>query len=262
LISNASLTFFGFALLLDSALNALGLVTIYSMKNENIKQWRSSLKAAKNLMTDSSPLILSGIMKVVFLRIDQIMLAKMTNAAELGAYAVAVRLSEGFFFLPAILYASVFPAIVKAKETSDDLFYEKLQRLYNLMAFMGYMVIGFLTFSSSQIIHLLYGEEFTASAEMLMILAWSLLFINLGTGRGAFLLSMNWTRVHSLTMAGGCLINVLLNLLLIPRMGGVGAAIASVVAYGFAGYFSCFLYPPLFRTGGMMTKSILLPKVW
>jgi O-antigen/teichoic acid export membrane protein len=262
LLYHPSLILLAIAILLDSFLNAAALVVIYSVMSGSVKQWRASVKTARGLLGSSAPLVLSGIMKALFLRIDQVMLLQMASPAELGLYSVAVRLSEGFFFLPAILYVSVFPNIVKAKNTSEEMFYRKLQQIYNIMAFMGYGLIVFFILFSKPIIRLLYGDAFSASAEMLMVLAFSLLFINLGTGRGAFLLSMNWTKVHSLTMAGGCLLNILLNLLLIPSMGGMGAAIASVAAYALAGYFSCFFYPPLFRTGLMLTKSILLPKVW
>lgn len=262
LLFHPSLILLAAAILLDSALNAAALAVLYSVKGGSILHWRSSLETARGLLGDSAPLILSGIMKALFLRIDQVMLLQMASPADLGLYAVAVRLSEGFFFLPTVLYVSVFPNIVKAKGVSEELFYRKLQEVYNIMAFMGYGLIIFFILFSKPIVRLLYGDAFSDSAGMLMVLAFSLLFINLGTGRGAFLLSMNWTKVHSLTMAGGCVLNILLNLLLIPSMGGMGAAIASVVAYALAGYFSCFFYPPLFRTGLMLTKSIFFPKVW
>lgn len=262
LLFHPSLLLLALAILVESALNGAALVAMYSVMSGSIKQWRSSVKTARGLLGDSAPLILSGIMKALFLRIDQIMLLQMASPADLGLYAVAVRLAEGFFFLPTILYVSVFPNIVKAKNISEELFYRKLQKVYNIMAFMGYGLIVFFILFSKPIVRLLYGDAYSASAEMLMVLACSLLFINLGTGRGAFLLSMNWTKVHSLTMAGGCILNILLNFFLIPSMGGMGAAIASVAAYAFAGYFSCFLYPPLFRTGLMLTKSIFFPKVW
>jgi len=55
---------------------------------------------------------------------------------------------------------------------------------------------------------------------------------------------------------------VLLNLYLIPRYGGLGAAIASCIAYWFVAHGSCFLYKPLYRTGWMLTRAIFYPKAW
>jgi O-antigen/teichoic acid export membrane protein len=73
---------------------------------------------------------------------------------------------------------------------------------------------------------------------------------------------MNWYRIYFVTLALGAVLNVLLNLYLIPPYGGMGAAIASCISYGFAVYGSCFLYKPLYKTGWMLTRAIFYPKVW
>jgi len=92
------------------------------------------------------------------------------------------------------------------------------------------------------------------------VLVWGGLFVSLGVARSAFLTAMNWTRTHLLTVATGGALNVLLNLLLIPRWGGMGAVIASCIAYWWAAHGSCFVYPPLRQTGRMLTSAILLPR--
>jgi O-antigen/teichoic acid export membrane protein len=97
---------------------------------------------------------------------------------------------------------------------------------------------------------------------MLAVLIWSILFTNLGMARSTFLTTMNWTRIHFLTVGLGCAINVILNYILIPRYGGMGAVIASCVAYWFAAHGACFLYKPLHETGFMLTKAIFYPRVW
>jgi O-antigen/teichoic acid export membrane protein len=91
---------------------------------------------------------------------------------------------------------------------------------------------------------------------MLSVLIWSIVFTNLGTARGLFLSAMNWTWAYFMTVTVGCIVNVGLNLLLIPRMGGMGAVIASIVSYWAASHGSCFLYRPLFRTGVLMHRAL------
>jgi O-antigen/teichoic acid export membrane protein len=86
--------------------------------------------------------------------------------------------------------------------------------------------------------------------------------MNLEIARSAFLSSMNWTRIHFVTVLLGCLLNIALNYLLIPRYGGMGAVIASLAAYWFAAHGTCFLFKPLFRTGVMLTRAMLYPKIW
>ena len=57
----------------------------------------------------------------------------------------------------------------------------------------------------------------------------------------------------------GAVVNVALNLVLIPRYGGMGAAVATVISYAVAGLFACFLYRPTWRNGWMMVKALLVP---
>jgi O-antigen/teichoic acid export membrane protein len=73
---------------------------------------------------------------------------------------------------------------------------------------------------------------------------------------------MNWTRLHFVTVLLGAVLNIALNYLLIPQFGGNGAVVASLIAYWFAAHGSCFLFKPLFKTGTMLTKAMIFPKVW
>jgi len=262
LLSQASLIAFGMALIADSILNAIALIVIFQWRKNDLTQSKISLELAKSLLHSSSPLIFSGIMKIVFLRIDQIMIKNMLDASELGIYSAAVQLSEGFFFIPMILHASVFPTIVEAKEQSSALFYQKLQTFYNLLALLGYAIAISITISSTIIIGVLYGPEYSRSANLLAVLIWSVVFINIGVGRSAFLISMDMTKFHFFSMTAAGILNIGLNFVLIPEFGLSGAAIASIMSYGFAGYFSSFFYRPLFKTGIMLTKSMLYPKFW
>lgn len=262
LLNNAPLLAFVVIIPIESMLNAISLVIVFRLKDNSFGKAKFSIQITKQLLKSGLPLIFSGIMKIVFLRIDQIMLSNMVNPRELGIYAVVVQIVEGLFFIPMVLHSSIFPTIVEAKKISQELFYQRLQKFYNLLAFLGYATAITVSLSANFIIRVLFGAEYAPSANILALLTWSLIFINIGTGRGAFLISMNWTRFHLISMTGACLINILINFYLIPVMGATGAAIASIVAYGFAGYFSCFLYRPMFKTGMMLTRSIIYPKFW
>jgi len=130
------------------------------------------------------------------------------------------------------------------------------------MAFLAYAVAIPVTFIAGWVVKLLFGAAYLRAGAMLAVLIWAGMFTNLGVARSTFLMTMNWTKVHFITVFLGCIINVVLNLLLIPRYGGMGAVIASCVAYWFAAHGSCFVYKPLFKTGSMLTKAMLYPRFW
>jgi len=130
------------------------------------------------------------------------------------------------------------------------------------MALLAYMVAIPVTLLAGPIVELLYGSAYAKAGSMLALLVWAGLFTNLGIARSSFLTAMNWTKIHFVTVFLGCLINVALNYILIPRYSGMGAVIASCVAYWFAAHGACFVYRPLYKTGVMLTKAIIYPKVW
>lgn len=262
ILMQAPLIAFAWAGLAEIALGSMGLLVAYQTSGNHIRNWKRSLAIAGALLRDSWPLIFSGIVSMIYLRIDQVMLGQMVGNEEVGVYSAAVRLAEVWYFVPMAVYTSVLPGIVEAKAISEELFYSHLQKFYNLMALMAYAVAIPVTFLAGWIVDMLFGHDYAKSGPMLAVLIWAGLFVNLGVARSSFLMSMNWTKVHFMTVFLGSITNVVLNLLLIPRYGGMGAVIASCVAYWVAAHGACFLYKPLHRTGYMITKALIFPKIW
>lgn len=262
ILADAPLVAFALANLAEFVLGALGLVIVYRMKGRSLTHWRFSMREARRLAGESAPMVLSGIIFMVYLRVDQVMLGQMAGDREVGIYAAAVRVAEIWYFIPTSIVSSVFPDIVRSREVSEEIFYGKLQRLYNLLAFLGYAVALPTTFIAPWVIHLLFGLEYAAAGPMLAVLVWAGLFANLGVARNAFLLATNQPRVLLFAVLVGAVSNVLINLLLIPRYGGMGAAAASCVSYWFAAHGACYLYRPLFATAGMISRAILKPRFW
>ena len=258
----APLIAFAWAGLAEIVVSALGLIIAYRINGHYLKEWRATLGSGKELLRDSWPLIFSGMVSMIYLRIDQVMLGEMTGDGEVGIYSVAVRLAEVWYFVPMAIYSSVYPSVVEAHAVSEELFYDRLQRLYNMMAFIGYLVALPVTFLGGWVVELLFGPAFGRAGAMLAVLIWAGIFVNLGVARSSFLMSMNWTKLHFFTVFMGAALNVALNYLLIPLYGGMGAVIASCVAYWFATHGTCLFLKPLHRTGYMLTKAMIYPKIW
>jgi O-antigen/teichoic acid export membrane protein len=262
IITGQPLIAFAWVSTLEVAAGSAGLIFAYTSLGNRVRDWRFSAARAGSLLKDSWPLLFSGIVIIVYMRIDQVMLGEMIGSEEVGIYSVAVRLAEVWMFIPQVIFWSVFPAVVEARVSDETLLYERLQKLYNLMALAAYAVAVPMTLLAGWLVDTLFGAAYTRAGAMLAVLVWANLFSNLEIARSAFLSSMNWTRIHFVAVLLGCLLNIALNFLLIPRYGGMGAVIASVVAYWFAAHGTCFLFRPLFRTGAMLTRAMLYPKIW
>jgi len=262
ILASAPLVAFALVASAEVVAGAVGLIVAYTSKDNRLLQWRCSLNKAMLLLKDSWPLMLSGMVVMIYLRIDQIMLGQMAGNEEVGIYSVAVRLADVWYFIPSAIYWSVFPSIVEAKADSEELFYSRLQKLYNLMALSAYAVAVPVTLLAHWLVPTLFGEAYARGGQMLAVLVWANVFMSLEAARSAFLTAMNLTRLYLVTVSLGCLLNIVLNYLLIPAYGGMGAVVASVVAYWFAAHGSCFLFKPLVKTGGMLTRALLYPKIW
>jgi PST family polysaccharide transporter len=254
----APLIAFAWALLAENALGAVGLAIAYKVKGQSLLAWRASLLRAKTLLKESWPLLLSGLAIMVYLRIDQIMLGQLADDKAVGIYSAATKISELWYYIPIAIVTSVTPSIVEAKKVSETLYYNKLQKLFNLMAVLAYMIAIPMTFLSKYIVVMIFGQNYVASGGVLSIHIWAALFVFFGWSKGIWIVAEGLTMFSLVATTSGAVMNILLNFLLLPIYRETGAAIATVISYAFVDYFLCMIYPPTQRIGWVMTKALAL----
>jgi len=251
---NMGLIYFAMVTLIQSIILALGFVAMYIKQKLNLFNWRPKFDLARFLLKDSWPLILSGIAISIYMKIDQVMIKNMLDAKAVGNYAVAVRLSEVWYFIPMIITNSLFPAIINAKKISEKLYYERLQKLYDLMVWLSIGIALPIMLFSHNIINLLFGIQYQEAAGILKIYVWAGVSVFLGVASSQYLLAENYTKISFLSTFIGAIINVILNIILIPRYGTNGAAIATVISY-FGSVFLIVLIPKTYKNSVLMFKS-------
>jgi len=259
---NLSLYYLAWSIPVEALVIALGLMSVYKLKKYDYKKWKFNKHLSLILIRDSWPLLLTNIGIVLYMRIDQIMIGNILGVKEVGVYSVGVKLVELWYFIPNAIIASFFPGMVALYKTDIDLFYSKLQKLYNLMAFISYLIVIPSVIYAKKIIFFMYGDKYEGAETVFIILIINTFFVFLAYPRTIFLNTVNWSKVYLLIAFSGSFINIILNVFLIPYYGIEGAAWASLVAYIITGYVSCFMYKPLFKNGKMMTKAFICPKFW
>ena len=215
---------------------------------------------ARQFAHDGWPLLVVGISIMVYMRIDQLMLTAMAGERENGIYATAVMLSELWYFLPMAVAGSVFPLIVKAHDSEDpQRFQEKLQLFYDAMVGLGYAIAVPVFAFAGPIVKLLYGSAYAGSAAVLRVHVASLVFVCVGFARGQYLIARNETRFSMIASLLAAVVNVLLNLALIPAYGALGAAWATLLSYAVANYASGLLARRLWMQTWMLSRSLAVP---
>ncbi len=196
---------------------------------------------AKNLIKDSFPLIFASAFFGIYARIDQVMIKNMLNSEAVGLYDAAVRVSELWYFLPNIIVASLFPAIINAKNVSEELYYSRLKKLFIGVTFISIVTALITTFLSKYFILIIFGAGFIGAVSVLNIYVWSNIGATLNMLSQQVLISENLSKKISIMIFLGMIINVGLNLWLIPVYGISGAAIATLVSY-IIPFLSLFLF--------------------
>jgi O-antigen/teichoic acid export membrane protein len=252
------LIYFVYAYSFDVFLLSLGYILTYQRKRRNIFNWSVNLILAKKLLSYSWPLIISGIMVSLYMKIDQIMVQNIAGVKEAGAYQTVVNLSEAWNFVPAVIVTSLFPAILNAKRDDSQRYKKRIQHLYDLMVYLSVPVAIIISFTAPIIYKILrYKLEYSYAAPVLSVHIWSGVFVFLGAASGQYLIAENFTKLSFIRTGLGAMVNIGLNLLLIPKMGMMGAAIATLIAYASATF--CIIIIPKVRDQGiMMIKSLFL----
>ena len=237
ILYEAPLVAFAWTIVFDTIILSLGFVYFYFKRSTfRIQNLTFKKEIAVALLKDSWPLILSGIVISIYMKIDQIMIMEMMNSTAVGQYAAAVRISEAWYFIPSIIASSFFPAIINAKKSSSEFYHARLQKLYDLMVWLTIAIAIPMTFLSDWIIHLLYGNAYNQAGNVLVLHIWTGLFVAFNIVSGNWYVNENHTKLAFYRNALGALANILLNYQLIPRYGITGAALGTLLSYILASY--------------------------
>jgi len=252
------LLYFVYAYTLDVILLSIGYFFTYQRKQRSLFRWTFNFALSKKLLMYSWPLIISGIMVALYMKIDQIMVQNIAGVKEAGAYATVANLSEAWNFIPAVIVTSLFPAILNAKRDDVARYKKRIQHLYDLMVYLSLPVAVVITFASPLVYKLLrFKAEYAYAAPTLSVHIWSGVFVFLGAASSQYLIAENFNKLTFVRTGVGAIVNIVLNLILIPKMGMMGAAIATLVAYATATFFVIFI-PKVSDQGVMMFKSLFL----
>jgi len=257
IILKTPLIYFASVFSVEFFIAAVGFTAVYKHNNLKLFNWRFRKKMAQSLLKDSWPLILSGLVVSVYMKIDQVMIKNMLDSKELGYYAAAARLSEAWYFIPIALTNSLFPAIVNAKKASEKFYFNRMQKLYDILAWMAIAIALPVSLFSGDIINLIFGNQFQSAAPVLTIYIWAGVAVFLGVASSQYLITENFTKLSFVRTLIGMVINVVLNFVLIPNYGIVGAAVATLVSYSIATFSLIFISKTSYQII-MMLKSIFL----
>ncbi|GAB2520407.1 hypothetical protein GCM10027085_07880 [Spirosoma aerophilum] len=263
LTEHYNVTFFIVVTIIEISISYIIIYLIYLIQSKEFTpKVVFDKKIVQGLIKLSWPLMLSEFFIFIYMRIDQLMLKYLTTPDELGRYSAALRLSEVWYFVAAVVTASIYPSIIVLRAHDYKSYLNRYQKLLNLLA-VGGVVIG-LVFSilSNQITTLIYGQKYDGIGHILSVHIWTGLFVFLGVGINNWFVVENMQRFLLWRTIIGALFNATLNYFLIPSYGAIGASVATLLAQIIASYLTNGIYSKTKEVFQLQTRALLyLPNV-
>jgi len=183
----------------------------------------------KAMLIEALPIAVSGIFALIAFRVDMVMLEMIKGSVAVGWYSAAYRLMEALLFFPSMYTLSVYPLLSKFYVDSRQSLEISYYKSFKYLTIISVPIVAATTLLAPDIILLIYKSSFSESIIALQILIWALPFIFLSYVLGSTIVSVNKqvevVRITFITM----IINIGLNLVLIPTWGFVGAACVTVI---------------------------------
>lgn len=231
ILYDAPLIAFAWTVLFDSIVLGCGYVYFYIQQKEELFKWKLNNGTALMYLTMGTPLILSDIITLFIMKIDQVMIKELSNVYEVGIYAASVRLTEVWYIIAIVITNSLFPALLNAKEKSNELFVSRFQDLLILLFVISLSLSIMIKYFAIDIVDLLYGNDYIKTSSILIIQIWTSVFVFIGFAGTKWLLANNMQKQQFYRALFALVINVILNYPLIKLYGSLGAAYATLISW-------------------------------
>lgn len=260
LMESKSVEWFAFSMGLNYIIQAF-LYLIY-FKYNGVSKLKFSMNMSKKLLSKSHHYIYSSLASVIYGQTDRIMLGILVNEITVGLYTAATTISSMWTFILSAIIDSTRPVIISTKQRSETLYKKRIVQLYSFIIYLSLFVSLVICLFSKYIILIIYGGEYLSAQITLCVLTWGTSFSFLGVARSIWCICEDKQKYEKYLSSTGAVLNLVLNLILIPKWSINGAAIATIVTQVFTNFIIPFFIKDmrensLFILKGFNIKNII-----
>ncbi|MFZ0441658.1 MAG: flippase [Methanobacterium sp.] len=191
----------------------------------------------KFLIIEAIPITISSVFLLIAFRVDTILLQIINGNVAVGLYNAAYSLMTALMFVPLVYVSAIFPILSRLNISSKELLKISYERSVKYLIILGLPIAVGTTLLASPIILLIYKSGFSQSIIALQILIWSIPIIFINYILGTAINSINRQRDTVKTAFVAMLLNIILNLLLLPKYGLIAACFITVLTE-----LTCFIF--------------------
>lgn len=259
LVFQKSIYWFAFTNTLDMIIAFIFLMIVY--KKSGGQKLVFNINTGKKMLKISYNFIISGLMVAVYAQMDKIMLGKMLDTYTVGLYSVGIYICSLWNFIPESIIASLRPGIMEIKKVSEELYRKKLKQMYALIIWISILYATCVCIFSKYIILILYGKDYLGARTPLMIAVWYCGFSLMGSARDVWIICEGHQKYSKWFALIGAVTNFGLNLLLIPRIGMIGAAIATLTTQIMTGFIVTLFFKNTRENNKFLIEAFMLKGV-
>lgn len=186
IIFKAPVTYFAFAVFIDYAVLYLTVILMYKYKKYTVSGWHIDISYIKYILKSAVPLFAAVLFYTFYQKVTVIIISSMYSDYASGIYSAAARLTEIWYLVPAVLMTAFYPAVVKAKQISEEEYNKRIKTLFYVTTIPFILMAFFAALLSPFIIKILYGEKYIQSSIVLALTIWSVPFISF------YIISSKW----------------------------------------------------------------------
>ena len=254
LVIKKGIFWFAISQAIDYMIISMTLIIIY--KKVGGQSFEFSYVEAKKMFEKSKFYIVSSLMVTIFAQIDRIMLKLMIGDEATGYYSAAVTCASMTSFIFAAIIDSMRPSIYENKGRDEKKYEDSIIALYNIIIWLALLQNIIITMMAKPVVIVMYGNQYLPAINALRIVVWYTTFSYIGSIRSIWILAENKQKHLWKINMSGIVINVLLNYLLIPRWGILGASFASFVTQVFTNYIISYFIKDIIYNNELICKSI------
>lgn len=215
------------ALVLAGVMHVFYTYALFRMKHTTAL-FSVSITHAKQLLRGALPFALSGITVVIFFQIDSVLLSYLTDNTAVGIYRSGYNLIFALTGFSAAIVVALFPHVAQNYRTDKSSALTAIQSAVYFSILFALPIAIATTFLADGIINALYEPQYSTGAMSLRILAWWLPLMYVANILGHVFGAINLQKIVLWISIGNVIINLTMNLILIPLLRERGAAIATV----------------------------------
>lgn len=250
-IYDFGLIYFAWSFFFDVFINLFLVIILNRSRNIEIRIRHFQKDVFLDLFKQGWPMFFASCLLVAYSRLDQFMIAYLLGVSHSGIYSIALRISDAYSFVPLIIATSFYPLI--AKDPTD----ENIKNYFSIVFFSAFITGLVVIAVAPYVIPYMFGDAYLAAVSVLNITVFSTMFAVLGSACTNYMVLFNLGFYRLIRISAGLIVNIILNLMMIPKFGIIGAAWATLISQLFVSWLGNVFAQKTLHCFKLQTSAII-----